>query len=356
MAFYERVGNLHIHTTYSDGTAEFGELAEAASKAGLDYLIATDHNVYVGDHEGWYDDTLVLVGEEVHDPARSEVNHYLALNVHEEMVSLAGDPQGLIDGVLARGGIGFLAHPYERSGRYANEPEIDWVDWGVKGYNGLEIWNYMSEFKSHLPDLSRALLYAYVPKLAISGPYPQALVKWDELLARHKVYAIGGSDAHGIVYQAGPFKRRLFSYEHLFRAVNTHILVSEQWSGDVAHDGQLVYDALACGRSFVGYDSLASTKGFRFTAEHDGESYIMGDEFQANGRVRFHVWTPGKARLRLMLNGFCVAETNGREMTYDGRAPGAYRVEARRSYMLKSRGWIYSNPIFVRTQRREPAS
>ena len=355
MVFYERVGNLHIHTTYSDGTAEYDELAKIANDAGLDYLIVTDHNVYAGQHEGWYGHTLVLVGEEVHDPAHSQVNHYLIFDTHEEMASYGDDPQRLIDAVRERGGLGFIAHPYERSGEFANEPEINWVTWEVKGYNGLEIWNYMSEFKSYLSELATALLYAFAPKLVIRGPYPETLLKWDELLARNKVYAIGGSDAHATMYRVGPLRRRVFSYEHLFRALNTHLLLTEPWTGDVVHDAQLVYDSLAGGKAFIGYDALAPTNGFRFTAEHGKVTYTMGDEFLAKGSVRFHINVPTRARLRLLLNGFCVAETTSTALTHTSRAPGVYRVEAHRPYMFKRRAWILSNPIFVSTQHKAHA-
>jgi len=240
MALYERIGNLHIHTTYSDGSGDYEQLAQAASKVGLDYLLVTDHNIYAGQHQGWNKDTLVLVGEEVANETDDQVNHYLVFGANKGMASHGNDPQQLIDAVRSHGGLGFIAHPYERSGRFADEPEIDWVNWEVEGYNGLEIWNYMSEFKSHIENPAKALLYAFAPSLAIKGPFPETLAKWDELLARQKICAIGGSDAHATTYQMGPIKRQIFSYKYLFKTINTHILVSEPWSGKAAHDAQLV--------------------------------------------------------------------------------------------------------------------
>jgi hypothetical protein len=355
MGYYERVGNLHIHTTCSDGTSTHAEIAAIAARAGLDYLIVTDHNVYVPQHAGWYGDTLLLVGEEVHNPAHEDVNHYLVFNARDEMAPYGANPQRLIGEVRARGGLGFIAHPYEHSPALTHEPEIDWVDWGVRDYQGLEIWNYMSESKSHLTNWPLALLYAWFPKLAIRGPFPETLRKWDELLARRKVVAVGGSDAHATTYRMGPLKRQVFSYAHLFRALNTHILVPQLWSKEIAQDARLVYDALAHGKAFVAYDGLASARGFSFTAEYGGEVYTLGDEFTAGGTVRFHVHTPARARLRLIQNGFCVAEAIDTDLTFTSRAPGAYRVEAHRFFLPKQRGWIFSNPILIRTQRRQAA-
>ena len=348
MAFYERVGNLHIHTTYSDGASSHAEVARAASRAGLDYLIVTDHNIYAVQHEGWYDNVLLLVGEEVHSPANVDANHYLIFNARQQMAPFGDDPQRLVDAARARGGLGFIAHPHEHSGAFAGEPEIDWLDWQVKGYDGLEIWNYMSEFKSYLTNLGKTLLYAFFPKVAIAGPFPETLAKWDELLSHGRVPAIGGSDAHANVYRLGILQRRIFGYQHLFTAVNTHLLIADRWSGDPALDGRLVYDALARGRAFVGYDGLASTRGFRFVAECRGKVYEMGDEVVAEGDVCLCVRSPARAYLRLIHDGSCIAETLGTELTHLSHAPGAYRGEAHRTYLFKRRGWVYSNPIYVR--------
>jgi DNA polymerase (family X) len=41
-------GDLHSHTTASDGTASIGEMARAARAAGYDYLAITDHSAVVG--------------------------------------------------------------------------------------------------------------------------------------------------------------------------------------------------------------------------------------------------------------------------------------------------------------------
>jgi predicted metal-dependent phosphoesterase TrpH len=50
---FEAVGNMHMHTYYSDGEAWHDEIAEAAIAAGLDFVIVTDHNVLVKGVEGY---------------------------------------------------------------------------------------------------------------------------------------------------------------------------------------------------------------------------------------------------------------------------------------------------------------
>ena len=53
---YEYAGNLHMHTTYSDGAGTHAEIARAAVRAGLDFVVVTDHNVWVDGLEGYYGD------------------------------------------------------------------------------------------------------------------------------------------------------------------------------------------------------------------------------------------------------------------------------------------------------------
>ena len=354
MAYYERIGNLHIHTHYSDGTAEPASVAHAAQDAGLDFVIITDHNAYHPEHAGWYDKVLLLVGQEIHAPDRSHENHLLVFGAKEELVSLAGDPQALVTAVHEQGGLSFLAHPYEHSGTFSNEPEINWRRWDVQGFDGIELWNYMSEFKSHCTEAATALLYAFWPKLAIMGPYPETLARWDALLGARRIGAVGGSDAHGTTYRLGPIRRRVFGYQHCFRALNTHLLLSAPWHNDLPQDARLVYEALSLGRAFVAYDALAPARGFQFWAETGDTRYTLGDEFVAHSPVRFVVQMPRRAHIRLIANGYCVAKTMNRVLTYCSDTPGAYRVEALRPYLFRSRGWIYSNAIYVRSRRHRP--
>jgi hypothetical protein len=353
----ERTGCIHIHTSLSDGHASHEEVATLAARAGLDYLIVTDHNAYAPAHQGWHaapglpgraPEVLLLVGEEVHDPAHSQESHYLVFGAGEDVATEADSPAQLVAAVAARGGLGFIAHPYEHSGAYSHEDEIDWRDWSVRGYTGLEVWNYMSEFKAHLPNAWQSLLFALWPKLAISGPFPETLARWDALNADGPVMGLGGVDAHATTYSLGPLQRQVFGYAHLFRALRMHLLLEEEWTRDVAHDAGLVYAALAAGRGFLAYDALAPARGFTFTAQQREAAAVCGQSLPAGRGTRFRIQTPAPAHLRLILNGFCVAEERGSDLVYDSRTPGVYRAEAYRRYAGRERGWVFSNPIAVR--------
>ncbi len=350
MSIYEYVGNLHVHTTASDGTAPLEEVARIADRVGLDFLVVTDHNVLLPDGDGYRSRTLVLIGEEVHDPERSpEVNHYLALGISRDVGHLAPDPQAVIDAVNEQGGFGFIAHPLERNAPLIGQPEFPWVDWGVTGYAGLSIWNYMSEVKSYATSETQGVLLAYFPSLFMRGPFPETLAKWDELLrGGGRVAAICGSDVHAGTYQLGLLRRVVFPYEHCFRVARTHLLTREPLNGDVARDRRLVYDALRHGRAFVAYDRIGNSRGFRFTARNGSDEVGMGDEIALAGGVELEVTSPLPAELRLVRDGFTMAWSRGRTLRFRAEERGAYRVEARRRYLFLKRGWVFTNPIYVR--------
>jgi hypothetical protein len=347
--FYGLRGNLHVHTSLSDGTKTHRELARTAGEAGLDFVIITDHNVYSPVHEGWVGNTLMLVGEEVHDPNRAQQSsHTLCFNIREDVADYGAAPQSLIDAVGAQGGLAFLAHPFERDvAEFLPEPNISWRDWDVTGFHGIELWNYMSEFKSVLSSQAEAVVYAYLPDLAIAGPYPETLQKWDELLKTRRVPAFGGSDAHGTVYQIGPLSRAVQPYDYLFHCINTHLVSEEPLNGELEHDKAVVYDALAAGRGFVGYERPGAVEGFAFWAQSGGEEATMGESLVLEKTLELRVTTPSPARLRLLRDGEVIAQTDDRRLALLTHSPGVYRVEAYRRHAGRQRGWIFGNPIYV---------
>jgi len=353
---FEIVGNFHLHTNHSDGAGTHQDVANFAAGVGLDVIICTDHNVWRPDKEGWYahpetgKKVLLLMGEEVHDENRSpQANHYLCLGTDRGLSEHAGEPQALIDAVSRHAGLGFIAHPIERAAPLYNEPEIPWMNWEVGGFTGIELWNYMSEFKGYLSSQPAAVFAAFFPSLFIRGPLHDTLALWDSLLAAgQKVVAIGGADAHANVYSLGPLKLAVFPYAYLFRAVNTHLLLDAPLAPDVASARAQVLDALRAGHAFVAYDLAGPARGFRFTATSQHESVSMGDEIHWPGPITLRVTSPLPANLRLLKDGQVVAGVRGRELTCEIKDPGVFRVEAYRRYRIKRRGWIFSNPIYVR--------
>ena len=360
---HEIIVNLHMHTRYSDGTGTHKDIANAAIKTGVDVVIVTDHNVLVNGVEGYYrvgrspsarlrtDRVLLLVGQEVHDQGRDpQKNHLLVFNANRDLSGLADDPQTLINGVEDAGGLSFIAHPKDPEAPAFNETDISWEAWDVQGYNGIELWNGLSELKTVVPTKLHGAFYAFFPQLIGHGPIQETIQRWDDLMSKGiRVVAIGGSDAHALDMHMGPIHRVIFPYEFHFKTVNTHVFIPEPLTGDVLTDKKMIYEAIENGHCFVAYDLPDSTKGFVFKAKGLEHSAIMGDEIPAKGGVTLHAHLPTKADISLIKDGNVIVNwKNQQTLTYNATEPGAYRIEARRQFLGKKRGWIYSNPIYIR--------
>ena len=351
----ELVVNLHMHTLYSDGSGTHKDIARAALKCGLDVVIVTDHNVRVSGPQGYYREgkkqVLMLIGEEVHDQTRNpQKNHLLVFGANREMASFAPELQNLIDNVRGAQGLSFLAHPFDQECKAIKETSISWDDWDVKGFTGIELWNGLSELKERGRSIFHIIFYAFFPHLIARQPPTQSLHKWDELLnAGKKIVAVGGSDAHAFPARMGPLARTVFPYEFHFRTVNTHLLLSTPLTGDVEADERMIYEALAAGHAFIGYDLPAPTMGFRFSAQGRQGEAICGDELSAQGGVTFKIRLPGMAECHLLKDGQAIQKWKSQEVcSYVTTEPGVYRVEVYRPFLGRHRGWIFSNPIYVR--------
>jgi hypothetical protein len=351
---HELTINLHMHTTYSDGSGSHADLAQAALKTGVDVLLVTDHNVWVQGVDAYYRDgkkrVLVLACEEIHDQDRDpQKNHMLVFGADRELATLADEPQALIDAVRIAGGLSFLAHPIDPAMPAFGETDISWEDWSVRGFTGLELWNGFSELKVVAKNKLQGILYAFFPEFLGHGPVPELLRIWDGLMAQGQhVVAVGGADAHALHKSLGPLHRVVFPYEFHFSAVNTHTLTLEPLSGELAEDRKLVFNALSAGHCFVGYDLPAPTHGFRFSAQNKQANYIMGDEIPANGALTLQVKLPSRAEIRLLKDGQVIKAAHSETLAHITDAPGVYRVEAYKRYLGKLRGWIFSNPIYVK--------
>jgi len=356
----ELILNLHMHTRYSDGSGSHRQIGQAALQTGVDIVIVTDHNVWVQEAEGYQTiqaadgserRVLVLVGEEVHDATRQpQKNHLLVFGAGREMSTFAPQPQTLIDQVRRQGGLSFLAHPYDPELKVFHEPDISWVDWQVRDFTGIELWNGFSEMKHVVHSRLQGLFYVYFPRLINRGPLPQTLKKWDELTqAGQKVVAVGGSDAHALPMRMGPIRRTVFPYAFHFQTVNTHLITDQLLTGDLTQDRQTVYTALRQGHAFVGFDLPAPTRGFHFTAQAKDGLFQMGDDLRLGTGVTLQVRLPQKVECRLIRSGQVIKTWRDRDVcTYIATQPGVYRVECSIQHLGLTRGWIYSNPIYIR--------
>ena len=108
-------GNLHTHTTVSDGKRTPEEAKALYREKGYDFIAITDHWKYGNGNENDESGLLVLPGVEYNfngnDVLRG-IFHVVAFGCNEEpSVTREDDAQSAIDKINAQGGLAILAHP-----------------------------------------------------------------------------------------------------------------------------------------------------------------------------------------------------------------------------------------------------
>ena len=345
----EYVGVAHIHSLFSDGTGEIPEIAKYAEESGLDFLMITDHNTLRGLNEGyekWYGKTLCLVGCEIND--RENKNHYLAFGI-EEAYSTRLSAKEYVKKVKEAGGIGFLAHPHEKRNHMKEHPPYPWVDWSITDFDGIEIWNHMSEWMENLTEQNKYTSFLH-PLRSIVAPPDETLKLWDELNLKRKVVGFGGVDAHAHKQNLfGFFEVKIFPYKVLFKSIHNHILLDEELTrGNAKHKlaktKTAIYEALSYGRSFIANDYHADSKGFQFYAKSGRKKYYMGDSLDFSENVTLRINVPAQnSEVRIIHNGNQVAVFESHKVEYPVLEPGVYRVEV----FYFNKAWIYSNHIRI---------
>ena len=94
---------VHVHSTYSDGTATVPEIIAAARRNGADAVLVTDHDTLAAQREGWegwHGSVLVLVGEEISPPG----GHFLAFGIDREIAHRGRSEREICAAVESAGG------------------------------------------------------------------------------------------------------------------------------------------------------------------------------------------------------------------------------------------------------------
>ncbi len=251
-------GAYHIHTSRSDGSGSKATVAAAAARAGLKFLIFTEH----GDGTESWDPPQYIGGVLAVDGVEIGTNggHYVALDMPSAPYPLGGEPSAVVEDVRRLGGFGVAAHP--------NHPrrELAWQDWTVP-IDGLEWINADAEWRDEGALAIARVLFGYLfrpgPAVASVFDRPTAtLQRWDSLNTHRHVVALAGADAHG---SAATGRREVGgavaigpSYEAVFRSMTNRILLDRAPTGEAAADAKLLFAALRAGRVYSVVDAVSS--------------------------------------------------------------------------------------------------
>ena len=347
-------GAFHIHTTRSDGHGDRTQVAAAAARAGLRFIILTDHGdgTRPPDPPAYIDNVLVLDGVEI----SSQHGHYVAIDMPRAPYPLGGSGEAVVEDVRRLGGFGIAAHPD------SPKPTLRWTSSARP--DGLEWINLDSEWR----DETRArLLRAGIGYLLRQAPALGTILdrstaldaRWSALLDGGRAVALAAADAHGGVGRREEDPGRSLAgsigipgYEASFRAFSNRVMLPRPLSGDAAADARAVYAAIRGGRVFSAIDAHASPGLLHFAAETGPAIAEIGavvpDGSEATLVVRAPV--PPESQIAIVHGGRTVASTHGSELRYRVAAGnGAYRAEI---FLPRAPGhppvpWIVSNPIYI---------
>lgn len=344
-------GGYHVHSNRSDGTGSVDDIAAAAARAGLQFVVFTDHGdgTRAPDAPTYRHGVLCIDAFEVN----SDAGHVVALGIREPApYPLAGPARDVIEDIHRLGGVAVVAHPDSPSAA------LRWRGQGG-GYDGIEWLNVDSEWRDERP----LRLLASVVRSSLRSPEVIASLfsrpfrtfqRWDDGARQRPLFGLAAIDAHariGLNEMEEPRRHTLLarpSYESLFRTVAQAVLLDGPLSGQPDHDASRIVAALAAGRSFSVVRAIAEPAVFRFTATQGARIATMGERgLDPSQAVSFEAEASGApgARVALLKDGR-VFDTKLGRLQWTGMAgPGVYRVEV--SIAGTSMPWIVSNPIVV---------
>lgn len=353
-------GLLHVHSRASDGRGTLDEIAAAAARAGLQFVVVTDHGdgTRIPEDPSYRSGVLLLDAVEV----STRGGHYVALGLGKTPYPLGGEPSDVIDDVRRLGGFGIAAHPD------SPKVELQWRDWDT-AVDGVELINPDTSWRVHAFTgqgsrwlLFRTLLgYAVRPAEAVAGVFTeseQLRTQWLSLNARRRVVGMAGADAHAklALRDTEPGDNRFSipipSYDSSFESLSVHVTPARPFSGDAVVDSAALLDGIRRGHVYVAVDGWATPASFSFTATAGAARASAGDTLVPSGPVTLHVRSnapPGY--VTLVRRGTEVLTERG-EPAFDaevGAAEGAYSVEVRRPGSEGTPAWVTSNPIYVRS-------
>jgi hypothetical protein len=357
-------GAIHIHTRRSDGSGSVEDVASAAARAGLNFVILTDHGDGTRDPEPPRYRSGVLCIDAVEISTGS--GHLVALGIPRTTYSLGGEARDVVEDVKRLGGMAIAAHPASA------RSQLRWTNWNLP-LDGLEWVNADSEWRDEsVVAIARTLLtypFRRPESLAAMLDRPEeSLRRWDELSATRPIVALAAADAHAripLTSLRDPYNSRISlhvpGYEQVFRIFSI-ALPGVTLTGESKADAQAVLEAIRRGRAFSSIDALAGPVALTFSATSTDGTVAMGEDVIAKGTLTFQVQSnvPDSAQLSLLRNGTAVHTASGSHFEYASSEPGVYRVEAQwpGAPGAPPVPWVVSNPIYVLSRPRpvEPAA
>ncbi|MFC2157240.1 CehA/McbA family metallohydrolase [Acidobacteriota bacterium] len=183
-------GNLHTHTTFSDGDTETTEVIGWYKDNGYNFLAITDHNITTkaGTYTDLSDSNFILIsGNEISDTSENKPVHLLALGLSDIPLERQGGDtvlnalQNNVDAIRRAGALPVMAHP----------------NFG---------WAFDAEEMAQVNNCSLFEVLNTHPSVNNDGAEGKASTEemWDQVLSSGKIlYGIGDDDMHKLATYPG---------------------------------------------------------------------------------------------------------------------------------------------------------
>lgn len=338
---YYSFGGIHIHSVCSDGTGDIRSISKAAKKAGLDWIIITDHNSF-DIEEGIFNGVYVIKGEEISPQGE---NHYLAIGINKYIQPNKNSKHN-IEAVKMNGGFGFAAHPDESDCRRNSHQPIKWTNKNITP-DGVEIWNWFSEWADNLNDRNIfGLAYAYLFKhKLVNAPKPETLKWWDLLNNKNEkiIPAIGGTDAHALKISDYIIPITVFSYESMFKTIVNVISSDKPFAKDFETRKEQILGAIKSGHNLI-VNRAVSKELPVINVSNLSSVVTCGESISLDKETVLNVQMKKKCSIKVLRDSKEIKSVISNSIKLLIKEVGKYRVEIK----FGKKGFAYSNPILVR--------
>jgi hypothetical protein len=359
-------GIVHVHSSRSDGQSSVEDIAAAAARAGLKFVVFTDHGdaTRVPDAPEYKSGVLCIDGVEISTAG----GHYVAIDMPAAPYPLAGEPRDVVQDVRRLGGFGIVAHPD------SPKPQLQWHEWTAP-FDAIETINLDTGWRQWAqqaitPSAGASKWSARRRLLAAVAGYPfrpaetiASLMQMSGgvahqtfgLAERRRVVAIAGADAHAkLEWRGDPAQQALSlplpGYEPSFRTMSIRVTPERPFSGNAAADAAVLLRGIRGGHLYIVMDSVATPPSFQFSATNEHGTVHEGDELVVGGPVTLRVRSNAPAGFTTIVrDGPKVVSADHHEPDFSivvPEGPAIYWVEIVST--ATSLSWITSNPIYVR--------
>jgi hypothetical protein len=367
LGFYDYRGISNVQTSLSRGSSDPVDVIADARKAGLDFLILTDHNSPDKDELlNAYDGNMLVLNESEYSYLDTRLLHIAGPKdsaPKENSITDSADTRMYFTDILSknestdRDNLVVMAHPFN------NGPT--WTDPFPMGIDGLEILNPKSISQkawqnNKINVLWSFFLYPFNPNLAFLRLFQEPqdeIALWEKLLQKKQMYGFSGADASARAIPFASYLMKFPSYEKSFEIASNHVLIEAELNGNYQSDRQKILRALKKGQFYIALDLLGDPKGFISYVNDKEKIHSIGSSFNFLKGQHLIVKLPTEPtdfyEIVVFKNGEREATSNSPELNYEIKTPGVYRVTVRVSAYLplpdakKWITWIYTNPFFV---------